>query len=158
MRKHTAFTRFAAVAALFVSTALPAAVAAQEAVELEGDVKVVRMVGEEGAQREEMQEPTSVVPGDRLMFATNYRNGSTDVMEDFVITNPLPGAVMLAESGDFMVSLDGETYGALSDLTVDNGDGTSRPAELADVTHIQWTLDRLEPGASGSVTYFAVVR
>lgn len=158
MRKHTTFRSLAVVAALFASTALPATASAQAGVELNGDVKVVRMVGEEGAQRESMEEPNNVVPGDRLMFATNYRNGSTDVMENFVITNPLPGAVMLAENGDFMVSLDGDTYAALSGLTVDNGDGTSRPAELADVTHIQWTLARLEPGISGSVTYFAVVR
>ncbi|WP_259961502.1 hypothetical protein [Tsuneonella litorea] len=130
-----------------------------QSVELKGDVKVVRVVGEGDEKHEELQEPTRVVPGDRLAFSTRYINSGAEPAEDFVVTNPLPSAVMLAEDGSFDVSVDGgKTYGHLASLEVANGDSGSRPATLADVTHVRWTLARIAPGAQGSLTYFAVVR
>jgi hypothetical protein len=131
----------------------------QAAVALSGDVKVIRTVEENGVTRTVMEKPSQVIPGDRLVFSTAYKNNSADVVEDFVVTNPLPGAVALAEDGDFSVSVDGgKTFGRFATLSVTLEDGANRPAELSDVTHIRWTLARLEPGASGSVTYFAVIR
>ena len=140
--------------------ASPVALAEQaDAVSLSGDVKVVRTVEENGATVTKLEEPTQVVPGDRILFRTAYRNTSGSTVEDFVITNPLPSAVVLAEPGDFEVSVNGgDAFASLSSLTVTLDDGTSRPAELADVTHIRWTLHHLAPGQSGTVTYFAVIR
>lgn len=153
------FNHLSILASLCVAAALPlSAVSAQATVDLEGNVKVVRTLEADGATSTTLEEPTTVVPGDRLRFATLYRNAADELVEDFVITNPLPGAVMLAEPGTFSVSVDGETFAALAELTMTAEDGTTRPAELGDVTHIRWTLARLEPGASGSVEYYGVVR
>lgn len=145
---------------LVMQLAVPMAHAQQPgAVELSGQVKVARTVEENGVQRTVLEDPRQVTPGDRVVFTTNYRNTSAELVEDFVVTNPVPGAVALSEDGDFDVSVDGaKTFGRLASLSVTLEDGASRPAELADVTHVRWTLARLEPGASGAVTYTATVR
>lgn len=146
--------------ALVIQLAAPIAHAQdQAAVALSGDVKVIRTVEENGASRTVYEQPSQVIPGDRLVFSTAYKNNSAELVEDFVVTNPLPAPVALVEDGEFDVSVDGgKTYGRLAALSVTLEDGANRPAELTDVTHIRWTLARLEPGASGSVTYFAVIR
>ena len=146
--------------ALVLQLAVPMASAQeQNAVALSGDVKVVRVIEENGVQRTVLEEPRQVVPGDRVVFTTSYRNTSSEAVEEFVVTNPVPAAVMLAETGDFVVSVDGgKSFGPFPAAVVTLEDGADRPAELADVTHVRWTLARLEPGASGSLTYFAVIR
>lgn len=157
MLKPTLIALSLAMAAQF---AAPAAYAQDKpAVALTGDVKVVRSVEENGAARTVLEAPDKVIPGDRLVFSTAYHNTSAQVVENFVVTNPLPTAVALSETGQFVVSVDGgKSFGALADQSVTLEDGANRPAELTDVTHVRWTLARLEPGASGSVTYFAVIR
>lgn len=135
-------------------------VAAEELVTLEGDVVVERTIMQDGSESTVLLAPEDVVPGDRLIFSTNYRNDSGDVIENFVVTNPLPGAVILASDDDaFQVSVDnGSSYAALSALTVDDAQAGTRAAELTDVTHVRWILERLEPGATGSLSYTAFVR
>lgn len=145
---------------LVFATALPVAGAyAQDGVTFDSDAMVVRSVEENGVTKETLEAPTSVIPGDRIVFRTRYHNGGSQPAKDLVISNPLPDAVMLAEAGDFDVSVDGgATFGKLADLTVKAADGTSRPAELADVTNIRWILAEVDPGQSGEVKFFAVVR
>lgn len=149
------FFGFAAAALLIASPA-----AAEELVTLEGDVVVERTVVQDGSESTVLLAPEDVVPGDRLIFSTNYRNDSGNVVEDFVVTNPLPGAVVLASDKDaFQVSVDGgSSYASFNGSTVDDPQAGTRAAELADVTHIRWTLERLEPGATGSLSYSAFVR
>lgn len=145
---------------LVMQLAVPMAHAqSASAVSLSGDVKVIRTVDDNGTPRTVLEDPSQVIPGDRLVFTTRYTNSSTEVVEDFVVTNPLPKAVMLVEDGDFEVSVDGgKTFGPFAAQSVTLEDGADRPAELADVTHIRWTLARLTPGQHGSVNYFAVIR
>ena len=148
-------------AVAIASLALPgiAPAFAQADVALEADVMIVRTVEEDGVIHEALEEPERVLPGDRLVFTTSFANGGSDVVENFVITNPLPAAVVLAENGDFAVSVDaGVNYQALSALTVTQEDGTTRSATLNDVTHLRWTIASLAPGESGDVKYFAFVR
>ena len=131
----------------------------QQAVALSGDVMVMRTVDENGTQTTVLEPPSQVIPGDRLVFTTRYTNTSAETVEDFVVTNPLPAPVMLAEDGEFEVSVDGgKSFGKLIALSVTLEDGADRPAELTDVTHIRWTLARLTPGEQGSLSYFAVIR
>lgn len=129
------------------------------AVTLEGDVKVVHEVVENGKARETLDEPTQVLPGDRLVFTTRYRNAGDKPVTDFVITNPLPAPVKLTKAGGFEVSVDGgKSFGPLSALQATGADGKPRTAELGDVTHIRWRLASIAPGGTGAVTYFAEVR
>lgn len=156
----TSHSYLAATVALVLGTSLAAPALAQPtAVTLEGEVKVVREVVENGNTREALEEPSQVLPGDRLVFTTHYRNAGDKPVTDFVVTNPLPAPVKLTQAGAFEVSVDGgKSYGPLAALKATGADGKPRAAELGDVTHVRWRLASIAPGASGDVTYFAEVR
>lgn len=155
------YTRiFSAAAALALGAgAIAPAFAQAPAVELTGDVKVVRQLDRGGKTTETLEEPNQVLPGDRLVFTTRYKNGGKEPATDFVVTNPLPAPVKLVKVDGFETSVDGgKTFGALGTLKVTGADGTARAAELGDVTHVRWRVASIAPGASGEVKYFAEVR
>lgn len=138
-----------------------AAQAAPSQIVLAGDVKLEKTVTEGGKSRIELHDPKVVLPGDRLVFSTVYTNGSASPAQNFVVTNPLPGAVSLiyeAAQG-YAVSVDGgKTWGALAALKVSDGNGGQRPATAADATHLRWVIPAIPAGASGKVQYHAIVR
>lgn len=152
------------VAALLVlsSTAAPVPAWAQSPVSLSGDVKAVETtVDEAGNEVTNLVEPKAIVPGDRLIFGTDYANGGAEPVENFVVTNPLPSAVRLAPDADpeLIVSVDaGESWGVLGSRVVVAEDGSTRSATHADVTHIRWTLPVIAPGDSGRLEYPAIIR
>ena len=114
-----------------------------------------------GKEVTELVEPNTIVPGDRLIFGTDYNNDSDEAVDNFVVTNPLPPAVRLAPDADttLIVSVDGgKSFGTLSQLSVMAEDGGSRPADQADVTHVRWTLPSVAPGESGRLEYPAIIR
>lgn len=130
-------------------------------VELKGEVKLDKLVTEEGKSRHELVAPEVVVPGDHLVFSTSYRNTSAETIKDFVVTNPLPAGVMLAsdDAASLDVSVDGgKTWGKLAQLSVAPENGAARPAQPSDVTHIRWTIPAIKPGQQGTLTYLAIVR
>lgn len=135
---------------------------AQLPVELKGEVRVVKTtIDEHGKPKEELLPPDLVVPGDRLVFSTSYMNNGVESVENFVVNNPIPPAVRLADDADqdLTVSVDGgKNWGRIAELVVVNEDGTSRPAQTADVTHIRWTLTVVEPGQGGRLEYPAIIR
>ena len=153
---------FGFLVALSALISTPAMARDVQAVSLSGDVMVVKTVtGQNDEPQVELVKPDLVVPGDRLIFRTNYKNISGELVENFVVTNPLPSAVALASdtAGDQKASVDGgKTFGALSSLLVTEEDGTSRPANAADVTHLRWILAKLEAGEAGQITFYAIVR
>ena len=153
----------AALAGAALLALSPTMASAQNAqpIELKGDVKVSKLVIENGKQKEVLSEPKVVVPGDRLIFSTSYRNNGTETVRNFIVTNPLPNGVMLApeSAADHLVSVDGgKTWGRLAGLSVSSGEGVTRPAVAGDVTHVRWVLPEVAPGAEGKVTYNAIVR
>lgn len=115
-----------------------------------------------GKQRVLLEEPKVVVPGDRLVFVLNYRNAGAQPADKFVITNPMPSAVRFADAGDAQsfVSVDGgKSWGTLGTLTVPLADGTRRPAQPADVTHIRWAFQKPIPaGGAGKLMFRGVVK
>jgi len=152
------------VAALLVlsSTAAPVAAFAQSPVSLSGDVKAVETTVDEGGNEiTKLVDPNVIVPGDRLVFGTDYANNGAEPVENFVVTNPLPAAVRLAPDADpqLVVSVDaGKSWGMLASLNVISEDGTTRNASHADVTHVRWTLPMIAPGESGRLEYPAIIR
>lgn len=147
--------------------AMPAApLAAQDAaspITFTADVMAEKTVtGADGKTRVELVEPTTIVPGDRLVFGTDYAHTGTEPVTNFSITNPLPEAVRLAPDADpaLDVSVDGgKTWGQLAVLTVTETDGTTtRRAAHADVTHVRWVLPTIAPGEKGRLTYPAIIR
>lgn len=154
---------FAIIGAVLVGFSAPMAQATMPAqpVELTGEVKVDRVVVENGAEKHVLSDPEVVVPGDRLVFRTTYHNPSVQSVKDFVVTNPVPAGVMLAPEGAeaHLVSVDGgKTWGHLAALTLAGEAGAIRPATSADVTHLRWVIAQIAPGARGALTYNAIVR
>jgi uncharacterized repeat protein (TIGR01451 family) len=130
-------------------------------VSLASDVKVERVVVENGEKHTALLPAVKVVPGEKLVFTTVYRNTGAKPADNFVVTNPIPAAVRLADDGfgSFEVSVDGgRQWGRLATLKVGDGKGGSRPAAAADVTHLRWVVATIAPGASGTLEYHGIVR
>ncbi len=162
MTRHLLTLPCALLATLAVPTAVLAVSPAPAGpIALSGDVKVDRVVTENGQTRHVLIAPDKVVPGERLVFTTSYRNSGAKPIQNFIVTNPLPPAVTLAADSDpaLVVSVDGGAHwGPLAALTVSDGKGGTRAAEPTDVTHLRWTIAQIAPGATGSLAYHATVR
>lgn len=154
-------TRFIGLIGLAAMVSVsPAALAAESPVTLDSTVKLEKLITEGGKTRHELVEPQKVVPGNKLVFRTTYRNTGAKPVNQFVVTNPLPSAVVLADdAGGFESSVDGgKSWGKLAALKVADGKGGLRAAQTDDVTHVRWVLSVIAPGATGTLEYHAVVR
>lgn len=147
---------------LLVCSMMSFSATAQEPLKLEGSAHLIRVVvDEQGNPFTSLVEPEVVVPGDRVLFATTYENKGDEVVTNFVVTNPIPTSVQLANDADrdLTVSVDGGvTWGRLSDLVVPDGEGATRTARYRDVTHLRWIIPLIAPSDTGSVEYIGVVR
>lgn len=149
--------------ALILAAALPGQAFAANQVALDNSVFVERVTTDaSGKQRILLEEPKVVTPGDKLVFVLNYRNAGAQPADRFVITNPLPAAVRFEDAGDArpLVSVDGgKLWGRLDELTIALADGTRRPAQPADVTHIRWAFQKPIPaGGSGKLMFRGTVK
>lgn len=156
MKKH-----FQTAVAIALAACSTTALAAPSQVALVGEVKLEKTITEDGKSRTELLEPTVVVPGDRLLFTTRYSNRGTQAANNFVVTNPLPAAVVLSHDAaeGYVVSVDGgKNWGTLAAAKVPDGKGGMRTAQASDVTHLRWTVASIAPGTSGMVRYHAIVR
>lgn len=115
-----------------------------------------------GARRVRLEPARQVSPGERLIYVVEYRNTGKRPVQGFTVTNPLPRTVRLDETmdGSELVSIDGgRSWGLLSAFRVPLGDGSWRPANPDDVTHLRWQVgDRLMQGETRRVTFRAIVR
>jgi uncharacterized repeat protein (TIGR01451 family) len=148
--------------ALFALIAPVAANAAND-VALTSAVFVEKTVPQaDGKTRLVLEEPHVVVPGDKLVFVLAYRNQGAKPATDFVVTNPMPGAVAYQGTPDAaaIVSVDGgKSWGALAALKVRKADGTVRAAYPEDVTHVRWAMKAPIPvGAAGKLSFRGIVR
>lgn len=151
---------------LFIATvaAVPAAAqATANAVAINSDVLVERTATDaSGRSQTTLEEPATVVPGDRLVFVLRYRNNGAQPATDFVITNPLPDAVAFDSTSDATatVSVDGgRNWGPLASLTVTEADGSVRPARAEEVTHVRWAFTQPIPaGEAGRLMFRGVVK
>jgi uncharacterized repeat protein (TIGR01451 family) len=141
----------------------PAAAFAADQVSLSSDVFVERVKQDSAGKRSVVLEPPGVVtPGDKVVFVLSYRNGGAKPAADFVVTNPVPGAVAFtaAEGEGAVVSVDGgKSWGQLAALKVRQADGTVRAAAPGDVTHIRWTFSRaIGAGEAGKLSFRGTVK
>jgi uncharacterized repeat protein (TIGR01451 family) len=109
---------------------------------------------------------SKVVPGDVLLCTVEYTNKGDAAAGHVIVTLPVPPEMSLVagseahETAEALYSVDGgQTYGPLSTLSVQEPDGTSRPARFSDVNAVRWTLiDDLAPGTSGKLSYLATIK
>lgn len=147
----------------FIAMLLPIAAQAANEVSLTSSVFIEKSVKEsDGKTRLVLEEPKTVVPGDKLVFVLAYKNQGAKPATDFVVTNPLPGAVAYQGASDnaAVVSADGgKSWGQLGALKVRKADGTVRSAYPEDVTHVRWAMKTPIPvGAAGKLSFRGVVR
>lgn len=157
--RMTSMKLLCGLAAVLVLPSL--AMAAAGPVALESTIKIDKLVTENGVSHHVMVQPQKVVPGNHVIFLTNYHNTSAKAVDHFVVTNPLPQAVVLESTpaDGFEVSVDGgKSWGLLAALKVSGANGVARSAQAGDVTHVRWVIASIAPGASGSLEYHAVVR
>ena len=131
--------------------------------QLSSDVFVERqVVRADGSRSVILEKPNLVLPGDNLVFVVKYRNAGNATASNFVVTNPLPAAVAFNGTSDGLevVSIDGgNVWGVLGTLRVKQSDGTTRPAQRSDVTHIKWNLNQpLTAGAQGKLIFRGIVK
>lgn len=131
--------------------------------ELNSDVFVERqVVRADGSKTVVLEKPNMVTPGDNLVFVVRYKNVGGSTASNFVVTNPLPAAVVFNGTSDGLevVSVDGgKSWGILGGLRVVTADQTVRPATLTDVTHVKWNLNQpLTAGAEGKLIFRGIVK
>jgi len=156
------FFRSIALSLALVLATSGAMVSAQKNLKVEGEAHLMTSeVDDDGKTRVRLVEPVKVVPGDRILFTTNFANEGGLPVTNFVVTNPIPDAVQLAAETDpnLIVSIDGgKNWGRLRDLKVTEETGSRRPARHSDVTHLRWVIARIAPNERGQVKYIASVR
>ena len=73
---------------------IPAAAVAQDAVALKSTVFVARAVTDaQGNKKNQLVPPERVLPGEALVIILEYKNNGAKPASNFVINNPIPGAV-----------------------------------------------------------------
>ncbi len=153
----------AAMAQTVVRTQAAPTQSAAGGVAISSEILAVKVVTDaKGVKRNTLVAPASVLPGTPLVIGVSYKNGGAKPATGFVINNPVPKGVSFTGVAETwaVVSIDGgKTFGALTTLNVKNPDGTSRAAIPQDVTAIRWVIPQpIAPGASGKVSFYAVVR
>ncbi len=155
-----------------VPVAIMAAAQTTPAVTLTSEVFIERkVVDAAGVETVSLKQPKEVVivPGDRVVFKTSYKNNGADAATGFRATNPMPAPIQFISVREEWAELSvdgGVTWGKLAALTIlpkgEEGATTApvvRPAIEADVTHVRWVFsDPIPAGASGNVTYTGLVK
>lgn len=119
-----------------------------------------------GKPEKTRQKVTNALPGTEIIYVVSYRNGGAKPAANVVVNNPVPPSLAY-QAGSAQgsgaraeVSVDGgRQFGALETLRVVKEDGSLRPAQGADVTHVRWTvLAPVPAGKGGIVSYRALVK
>ena len=122
-------------------------------------------VDEAGNKKTVLVDADKVVPGEHVVYTITFRNIGDEPAENVVITNPIDANLTYIEGSAFGPGMDiqfsvdgGKTFGSLDALKVTE-DGTERPAEAKDVTHIRWVMhEDLAAGAQGNARFAAVLK
>lgn len=120
---------------------------------------------EKGQLQTKRIEATSVIPGDTIIYTTQYTNRGQETATRVTISNEIAKEMnYIAGSAETPVasisySIDGGiNFAPKEALTVTNKDGKNRPAKTTDYTHIRWQLAEILPNSQGSVSYMAKVK
>ncbi len=124
-----------------------------ETTDLKGQTKIKRL------------EPVNIIPGDKVVYTTQYHNTSTQNIRNVLITNPIPkGLFYLKDSAKqpkttVTYSIDGgKTFNLPSQLKTTQKDGKQRPALTQDYTHIRWKIRTISVNEKGAVHFKAQLK
>ncbi len=127
--------------------------------------KVQVTMNDAGEEVTELVPAETVIPGERVIYTTSFRNTGTDAADNVVITNPISENLLYVEGSAFGPGLilefsvdGGQTFASADALTVSD-DAGERGATPEDYTHIRWSLpDSLDAGAQGVVRFTAILK
>lgn len=150
------------LAAPLLAFAIPALAAVELETRAYREVEVASADGEKAKNLEPLER---AAPGQEVVYVITYRNSSDEAAQGLVVNNKVPAEMVFVAASarganaTAEVSVDGRTFGQLASLRVKNSDGSQRRALAADVTALRWTVQgAVAPGASGSVSYRAVLK
>ncbi len=165
-RKGTDMKNLVSVILLLMATSFSAN--AQE----QGHLNVTTVVQKEqvtvnaaGETERQLVAADTVVPGEVVIYTITFQNISDEPAENVVITNPIAETLTYVDGSvfgpgtDIQFSVDGgQNFANRDALTVDE-DGSVRPAEARDFTHIRWVMQtELAAGAQGLARFSAVLK
>jgi hypothetical protein len=120
------------------------------------------VVAADGTRKPVLVKAKSGPPGSRLIFVTTYRNQSAVPIRGIILNSPRLDGVVFdgALSPGAQLSVDqGTTWGALTTLRVRAPNGTIRPAQNTDVTHVRLVVaGAAAPGSSGKMSFRVIVK
>ncbi|MBI3753983.1 MAG: DUF11 domain-containing protein, partial [Deltaproteobacteria bacterium] len=109
----------------------------------------VEVVNADGKKEIKRVPADTALPGSELIYVITYKNSSDKPAEDVVINNPLAKELLYkdksasGENAVVSVSVDGgKHYGDLAILRIPTTEGASRPAEVSDITDLQFKLSK----------------
>ncbi|MBI3753978.1 MAG: hypothetical protein HY266_08070, partial [Deltaproteobacteria bacterium] len=109
----------------------------------------VEVVNADGKKEIKRVPADTALPGSELIYVITYKNSSDKPAEDVVINNPLAKELLYkdksasGENAVVFVSVDGgKHYGDLAILRIPTTEGASRPAEVSDITDLQFKLSK----------------
>jgi uncharacterized repeat protein (TIGR01451 family) len=166
MKHRFAWSHAALLAAGFAASGTAVAQnAARGCIELKtvGEVEQT-YVDSAGKEAKRLVPAAKVVPGDEVVWTITANNVCATPAADVAITNPVPAHMSYVGDSAFgpgskiEFSLDGQAFGAPGALSVAAADGTRRPAQAEDYTHVRWVLERaIGPSETLVVRYRAKV-
>jgi uncharacterized repeat protein (TIGR01451 family) len=152
---------------LLTALSIPAMAVAQtapQAVSLVSKTQAVKeVVDAKGTKKRSLVDPTTVLPGQPLVFWLTYKNNGKTPATSFVINNPIPKSVdftAFGEKSDWgLASVDGgKTFAPLATLKVTGTDNKPRAALPSDVTNLRWVFSKpIAAGAGGTISFYGVV-
>lgn len=106
----------------------------------------------------------TVVPGEDVIYTITFTNISDETAENIVITNPISANLTYVDGSAFgpgtviEFSVDGGQSFASADRLIVSAEGVERPANVADFTHVRWTMqNELAAGAHGMARFRATL-
>jgi uncharacterized repeat protein (TIGR01451 family) len=115
------------------------------------------IVDENGEQKVELVDASTVIPGDEVIYTVTFQNISDQAADNVVITNPIAGDLEYVDGSAFgpgseiVFSVDGGTvFASATELTVEEN-GVARSARPGDFTHIRWQMRNEIPAGSQGV-------
>ncbi len=138
--------------------------AAAPPIELTSDVQeLVTVLDANGKSQFKAVAADEIVPGDRILYTTTFKNNGDKASDKIIVSNPIPdntrylSGTAKGENSVITYSVDnGVSWGSVQSLKVKLKDGTVRAAEASDYTNIRWEYRRsLKPTEAKTVSFQA---
>lgn len=161
---RSSFHKIIAATALCLASVFPAqtvsALTAKQVVQKE--IITINANGQETITR---VEPTTMTPGDRVVYRLLFTNDLAEPTDDFELTMPIPGELTLIAGSEVFSGVtttystdQGSSFATQENVRVRKTDGSYRPAGVKDITHIRWQIvDPVAPGVSGELSFAAII-